>query len=132
MHEKIQVPQVEVSFRSISTLGPNFPDVTTIEANDLAKTFEKVRQDENVQRLKKRTFFQTCPESIFEELRNQSVARCLFCSVRLENHFSSTGNKKLSGFFSFAKCRIVTKKCKKGTLWELSRYILLQKIKKKR
>ena len=33
-------------------------------------------------------------------------------------------------FFSFRKCRIVPKNVKRGTLWALLTYILLQNIKK--
>ena len=33
-------------------------------------------------------------------------------------------------FFSFGKCRIVPKNVKRGTLWALLTYIMLQNIKK--
>ena len=52
---------------------------------------------------------------------------CLSCSIRFENHFSPTGNKKKL----FEKLRIVShsaEKCKR-TLWDLLTYILLQNIK---
>ena len=46
--------------------------------------------------------------------------------------FPQLGTKKTfkkSGFFSFGKCRIVTKNVKAETLWDLLTYILLPNIK---
>ena len=90
------------------------------------------------QRLKKRKVLKHAQDVFMKSSENSSETPkgCLSCSKRLRNHFSPTGNKKTF----LEKIRIVSirkmshsaEKFKRGTLWNLLTYILMQNIKKNR